>query len=274
MMPAPASGGSREVDPNEVIATGRLDRRPLFVLLDIDGTLAPIAPHPSQARVPADTRNAIAALASQPGLAVGLVSGRAVYDAHRLVGVDGVWTIGNHGAEVMSPAGNVVVNEAVARYAAVMADAARALELELAGFAGVVLENKRWTLSVHYREAEEAVVPELRDLVARVADVRGLRVTEGKKVLEVRPPVRVDKGSAIAGVVRDLAGDADPASLLFAGDDTTDEDAFRLLRTRFPNAVTIHVGSNAQTAAEFRFGDLRQVRVLLEQLARAMTLHQ
>jgi trehalose-phosphatase len=238
------------------------------LLLDVDGTIAPIVPLPALARVPDETRRAIGSLVAQPGVVVVLVSGRAAHDARRVVGVDGVWTVGNHGAEVINPNGEAFVHEEVARYANAIADAARVLEPMLAALRGVVLENKKWTLSVHYRGADEAVLSQLREVVEHVAADRNLHVTTGKKVFEIRPPVRVDKGSAIASLVRDLGAAADGASILFAGDDATDEDAFRLLRGQFPAAVTIHVGTNVDTAAEFRFGELAQVRVLLEHLAR------
>ncbi|MFL5488272.1 MAG: trehalose-phosphatase, partial [Gemmatimonadaceae bacterium] len=132
----------------------------------------------------------------------------------------------------------------------------------------VFLENKTWTLSVHYRAADGSVLPRLRGVVKGVAAQHGLSVTEGKKILEIRPPVSVDKGTAIARIAVDLGAQSDNASLLFAGDDVTDEDAFRFLRREYPQAVTIHIGRRETTAAEFRFGHLDQLRALLERIAR------
>ena len=268
MTPAPAMGGSRHIDLDRVIPAARLLGRPLLLLLDVDGTLAPIAPHPSLARVPDDTRWLIESLVTRPGIYVVLVSGRAAHDARRLVGVERVWTIGNHGAEVIDPTGETTVDPAVLQYAEAMARTAQTLEPLVSSIAGVFLENKIWTLSVHYRAADEGVLPRLRGIVEGVAGQNGLRVTEGKKILEIRPPVRVDKGTAIARIVRDLGAESDDASLLFAGDDDTDEDAFRFLRAEYPHAVTIHVGDNAKTSAEFTFGTLDQLRLLLERVAR------
>lgn len=250
-----------------MIPMQRLAGRPLLVMLDVDGTLAPIAPHPALAVVPADTRRVIASLVARPGVSVALVSGRAAHDARRMVGVERVWTIGNHGAELMHPSGELTIDPEVVPFARSMARAAQALESLLAPLEGVVVENKRVTLSVHYRTAHEGIVPRLRAAVEAVAAEHGLRVTEGKKVLEVRPPVRVDKGTAILHLARDLGALDAGASLLFAGDDTTDEDAFRLLRTRVPNAVTVHVGSGGETAAEFTLATPDDVRALLERVA-------
>ena len=105
MKRAPVTGASTENDPDLLIPAARLAGRPLLLLLDVDGTLAPIAPHPTLAHVPDNTRRLIAALAATPGVTVVLVSGRAAPDAKRLVGVERVWTVGNHGAEIIAPNG-------------------------------------------------------------------------------------------------------------------------------------------------------------------------
>jgi trehalose 6-phosphate phosphatase len=268
MTPAPSPGGSRDIELDLPFPPERIAGRPLLVMLDVDGTLAPIVAHPSLARVPDDTRRAIVSLATRPGVFVVLVSGRAARDARSVVGVERVWTVGNHGAELMDPDGQISVDSAVSRYADAVSQTARTLEPLLTQMEGVWLENKVWTLSVHYRSADEAVVPYLRAVVDRVTAQHGLCVKDGKKILEIRPPVKVDKGTAIAIVARSLGASGDQASLLFAGDDQTDEDAFRYLREEYPHAVTIHIGSDPNTAAEFTFGELEQLRRVLQWIAR------
>ena len=261
------AAGSQEVDPDNPIPAARLAGRPLLLMLDVDGTLAPIAQRPSLARVPDGTRRVIASLATQPGVSVALVSGRAARDAQDVVGVANVWTIGNHGAEVMDPSGHTTVDPAVARYADSMKRVVGALEPALASLDGAVLENKQWTVTVHYRLVDEAIVPRLRAIVGDVAVRNDLLVREGKKTLEIRPPVDVDKGTAIRQLAEQLGGFNADASLLFAGDDATDEDAFRLLRAELPHAVTIHVGDHANTAAEFSLPTAEQLHALLEHIA-------
>jgi trehalose 6-phosphate phosphatase len=264
-------GGSRLSDVQQLIPTARLEGRPLLILLDVDGTLAPIAANPSLARVPDVTRQIIASLVAARDVFVVLVSGRAAADARRLVGVDRVWTVGNHGAEVMDPDGGTIIDAAVARYAETVAEMARTLEPLVGRITGAILENKVWTLSVHYRGVDDADVPRLREFVERTAVEFALRVTEGKKVLEVRPPVNVDKGTGIARVARELGAVDDRAAILFAGDDVTDEDAFRYLRAHYPRAVTIYVGDQQTTAAEFRFTTLDQVRDVLGRISREVS---
>jgi len=269
MMRAPVADGSPESELDTLISA-RLTGRPLVLSFDVDGTLAPIVAHPALARVPDATRRIIASLVTRPGVIVILVSGRAGSDAKRVVGVERVWTVGNHGAEVIDPTGDTTVDAAVSRYAETMARTAQTLEPLITPIRGALLENKTWTLSVHYRAADEGVVPRLRGIVEAVAAEQGLIVTEGKKVIEIRPPVGVNKGTAISRLVGDLGGFSDGASILFAGDDITDEDAFRFLREHHPAAVTICIGDRLDTAAEFTFRDTERLRVLLECVAHAV----
>jgi trehalose 6-phosphate phosphatase len=178
------------------------------ILLDVDGTLAPIAPRPADARVPEETRAEVLRLAGTYAL-VACISGRTGAEARRLVGVDGVRYVGSHGLE---------------------------LEPEAAGWrdrirsfaAGVdwPVEDKGLTVSFHYRQAEdeEAALAQLEEVAER-ARREGLVPRFGRKVLEIRPPVRADKGTA----VRRLLADADLQRALYAGDDTTDLDGFRAL---------------------------------------------
>jgi trehalose-phosphatase len=86
-------------------------------------------------------------------------------------------------------------------------------------------------------------------------------------VFEVRPPISIDKGSAIIQLARRLGALGAGASLLFAGDDATDEDAFRVLRSDYPDAVTIHVGESLDSAAEFRVDGPNEIRELLLSIA-------
>lgn len=263
-------GSSRDPGVHRPVPDERLSGNPLVVMLDVDGTLAPIAAHPSLAIVPVDTRRAVAALAAREGVRVALVSGRAAHDARRLVAVENVWTIGNHGAELLSPDGDLIVDPEVAAFGPAVAQAAATLAPLLKPLHSVVLENKGWTLSVHYRMADELVLPRLRAAVDGVTARFGLRLTAGKMVFEVRPPVRVDKGTAVYRLARDLGALGDDAALVFVGDDATDEDAFRLLRARVPRALTVRVGDveEARTsAAEYTVGGPDEVRALLLRMA-------
>ena len=176
------------------------------ILLDVDGTLAPIVHRPEDARVPERTRDALVRLAARYRL-VACLSGRPGADAARVVGVDGVRYVGEHGLE-LEPDAEVWAERLVAF--------ARSTSWPHE-------EGKRLSLSFHYREAEdEGAARAQLDVVAGRALDEGLRPRWGRKVLEVRPPVDADKGTA----VRRLLAEAGVQRALYAGDDATDVDAF------------------------------------------------
>jgi trehalose-phosphatase len=246
----------------------RLSGRPLLLLLDIDGTLSPIAPRPEYAIVPGITQKLLIDLIAAPDVHVAVVTGRAAEDGRRLVCVDGAWVIGNHGIEVAPPGRTASARDDVAEFESKIAEAAdraRALAAHPSRN-GVLVENKRWTVSVHYRLAHPRIVPDLVQEMTATAEGLGLRVTNGKEVLEVRPPIQVDKGTAAVELAETLGALHDGASILAAGDDRTDEDMFRALRARQRNVVTVRVGLDSalpDTAAEFSVADTDEMRTLL-----------
>lgn len=215
------------------------------LLLDVDGTLAPIAPTPDEASVPDETRRLLERLAAHFGL-VACVSGRRALDARRLVGLDSIAYTGNHGIEYLPPgAEQAEVDERVAE------DAER-VRLFVDGqygdglrAAGVRLEDKQSIWAFHWRGArDEFGARALLEQVAANAREQGLLVHWGRKVLEIRPGLEVNKGVAVDTVLRH----ADAALALYAGDDATDIDAFAELRSlkeqgQIEAAVCIGVGS-------------------------------
>lgn len=257
------AAGARDVPLN------RLAGSPLLLLLDVDGTLAPIAERFDDAVVPAETRRIVAELARRTGVHVALVSGRAAAVARRMVAVDAVWVVGNHGCETLAPDGALTIDPAVAPYEPAIAAAADDLEQLTRSMDGVLVENKRWTVSVHYRIADPAIVPSLTAIVAEVARARGLRVLGGRMLFELRSPVAVDKGTAVLALAERLGALEPGASVFFAGDDLTDEDAFRALRHGVPHAVTVRVapGDPSETSAEFTVRGTDEMRALLERIA-------
>lgn len=179
------------------------------VLLDIDGTLAPIVERPEDAAVPTETSAEVERLAGSYGL-VACISGRPSADARRLVGVDGIEYVGVHGLE----------SDPEARRFAPQLEAFA----ERIAWPWTVESKAGVTLSFHYREADDEQDALRRaDDVAEAAESAGLEPHRGRKVLEVRPPVHVDKGTA----VRRLLDGRPLTRALYAGDDTTDLDAFR-----------------------------------------------
>jgi trehalose 6-phosphate phosphatase len=197
------------------------------VLCDVDGVLAPIVRRAEDARVSGQVSSLLGRVARSFGL-VACVSGRSATDARRLVGVGGIAYAGSHGAELLEPgAKRPRIDEDFKRW-----------EGDVRGFAAeqdtpelrrlrVRIEDKGPIAAFHWRGVpdEEAARGRLEDLAVD-AEQAGLAVHWGRKVLEVRPPVKFDKGRA----VRSLVEGASARTAMFAGDDTTDLDAFDALR--------------------------------------------
>lgn len=248
----------------------RLAGSPLVVLLDVDGTLAPLVQMYDEAIVPAATRHAVAALVARPDIRVALVTGRSAAVARQMVGVTDLWIAGNHGFEIQGPSGENFADPSVLSHRGEIATAIERLEPRVRDMPGVFVENKTLTLSVHWRLADPAILPRLREELDEVAQPLGLRITEGKCIFEVRPPAQIDKGTAVLALAERLTSGSDEASFMFAGDDVTDEDAIRALRAHHPNAVTIRIlgdETDVETAAEFSLRDTDTMRGFLEELA-------
>lgn len=238
---------------------------PLLLLLDVDGTLAPLASRPDLAVVPDSTRRVVRALSETVNVHVAIISGRAANDARRLVGVEGAWIIGNHGMEVAPPGGAPVVPDDVAAYADRIAAALASCRALADDTPGVIVEDKRWTLSVHYRLADRRTIPTIASRIDAIARDLGLRVMPGKELLEVRPPLDVDKGTAALELAESLDALSSAGSIFCVGDDRTDEDAFHALQRVSPTAVTVSVGPDSlNTVAEFSVPDPDATRALLE----------
>jgi trehalose 6-phosphate phosphatase len=197
------------------------------LLFDVDGTLAPIVVDPEKAAVPETTRKLLEALERKYAL-VACISGRQALEARRIVGIDSIAYIGNHGLELLAPgAAEPVTDPALEPLAEAVGTFTRgAYDAELEAL-GIRLEDKDAIWSLHWRGApDEGAVREALLPVAAEAERRGLVPHWGRKILEIRPPVAADKGTAVASA---LGGHA-VARALYAGDDTTDLDAFRKLR--------------------------------------------
>jgi trehalose 6-phosphate phosphatase len=192
------------------------------ILTDIDGTLAPIVPTPDMSEVPAEIKEQLRRL-SEKYLLVAGVSGRKTEDALDLVGLADVVYFGNHGFEILREGEVEVVAEALP-YLEKVEELERRAHEEL-GPLGAFVEDKGITASVHYRNAPPEVGERSVEFVKREGERLGLRITVGRGVVEARPPIRADKGTA----VRTLVEEYEPERAMFIGDDTTDLDAFREL---------------------------------------------
>jgi trehalose 6-phosphate phosphatase len=241
------SNGSLE----EFLQPLRDDPERSAVLLDVDGVLAPIVQHPDDAHMPETTRRPLIEVAKRYGV-VACVSGRRASDARRIVALGSIAYLGSHGSEVLRP-GTItpeVDRELQAWTRRVQNFTQDAFSEELRKLR-VRLEDKEAIAALHWRgvpdeEGAQAAV----ERVAEAAEKAGFITHWGRKVLEIRPPVRIDKGAGLVGLLRDT----DLAAAFYVGDDMTDLDAFRGLDElvesgRLQRAVKIGVRSDEGPSA-------------------------
>ena len=208
----------------ELLEPLRRDPERAAVLLDVDGVLAPIVAQPDDAHMPETTRRPLIEVARKYGT-VACVSGRRASDARRIVSLGSIAYLGSHGSEVLMPGAIApqLDRELQAWTRRVQSFAHDAFGEELRRLR-VRLEDKEAIAALHWRGVpdEEEAQAAIED-VAAAAERAGFTSHWGRKVLEIRPPVRIDKGAGIINLLRDR----DLAAALYVGDDTTDLDAFR-----------------------------------------------
>ena len=216
------------------------------VLTDVDGTIAPIETDSTAASVPDGTRRLLRTLAERYAL-VGCLSGRRALDARRVVGLDELAYSGNHGFELLLPGESEVRPDPSLdgheQDAPRFIDGLDRSELDRVG---IRIEDKGAIIALHWRGApNEAAAESLVHEIASEAEWEGLVPHQGRKVLEIRPNVPINKGIAVAALIP--ARPIDHA--LYGGDDRTDIDAFMALKTlrddgELETAVCIAVASD------------------------------
>src|SRR5919198_6422348 len=241
-----------------LLAPLRRDPAHSAVLTDVDGTIAPIENDPTAASVPEGTRRLLRLLAERYAL-VGCLSGRRALDARRVVGLDELAYSGNHGFELLLPGDNEVRpdpsldghEEDAPRFIAGLDRS----ELERVG---IRTEDKGAIVALHWRgAANETAAESLAQEIASEAEWEGLVPHRGRKVLEIRPNVAINKGIAVAALIPARPVDA----ALYSGDDRTDLDAFTALRTlkddgRLEATACIGVASDESPPEVSREADL------------------
>jgi trehalose 6-phosphate phosphatase len=201
-----------------------LSQRPFGLATDIDGTLSPIVDTPDAAAVTPLCRRHLQEMTSRAEV-VAVISGRAPEVARRLVGLEELVYIGNHGLSCWREGREETLAEAVP-YETMLKEAKRQLAARL-DLPGLVLEDKGPILALHYRlcaDPEAARVAILNALAPWTT--QGLRIRQGRLVFELGPPLDIHKGTALARLMETYR----LSSVLYLGDDLTDVEAFKVLR--------------------------------------------
>lgn len=236
----------------------------IFFFLDYDGTLTPIVSHPEKAILSKETRALLLALKKNSKFFLAIVSGRSLKDIRKLVGLKGVYYVGNHGLEVFAPKRRIkkLVPEKVVPELGRIRDR---LNNQLKDVDGVLIEDKGWILAIHYRNVDPRQVPPI--FMALKQEIKDSMVPlclgHGKMVFEIRPQSTVNKGTAVLGLLDQV--NQDGLLPIYIGDDQTDEDAFKTLKKL---GMTIFVGLPGHSSAQYYLNDPYEVYQFLKILQR------
>jgi trehalose 6-phosphate phosphatase len=232
----------------------------MLCVFDFDGTLSPIVPQPDSAALPPEVRERLMTLMTLAPVAI--LTGRSLSDIGKRLGFEPHYVIGNHGLEGMP--GWEGRSKSYATACAAWRSALQRAFCDKQRFdPGIRLEDKGYSLSVHYRMARNQAQAEqrLRALFETLSPPP--RVVDGKCVFSLMPAGAAHKG----GALEQLMQQADAATAIYVGDDVTDEDVFRLRR---PDVLTVRIEPHPDTAAEFYLPAMPDIVQLLDELVRRL----
>ncbi|EDV99222.1 probable trehalose-phosphate phosphatase C [Drosophila grimshawi] len=241
----------------------------LAILLDYDGTLAPIADNPNKTKIPSELEAILHKLAKHPQIFLSVISGRALKDVQAQVNIDGVTYAGNHGLEIEHPDGSRHDYELPAdikkNYMAMVEELKQRLEKN-----GAWVEDKRVSLTYHYRDTPVALKDEQKKLAIEICQRHGFHANQAHEAIEAKPPVNWNKGEAALHILNKKFGDdwSKEVLVVFAGDDTTDEDAMRVLKG-LGRSFRIADDAQVETFADFRLPKQDLMTDLLRWIASA-----
>ena len=245
-----------------------IENQYLIICLDYDGTLTPICDKPWQAKLSSPTKVLLSELASFNDVKMAIVSGRSLADIKKFVGVPGLIYVGNHGLEIEGPQIMHVHPDAAVKeelFREISDKLKKSLRIK-----GVIVENKKLSVAVHYRLIAKDHVSQAKNTFLRVAqpflDQNELVIGEGKKVWEVRSALLWNKGTAVSWLTaRFFAHCGESILPIYIGDDYTDEDALERIKK---NGIGVKVMShlNEQTSANYFLLSPSEVLAFLKQV--------
>lgn len=233
----------------------------IFLFLDYDGTIVPIKKQPSLAVLPPKMSSLLTQLSLLSNIMVGVITGRSLNDIRNLVGIGDILYAANHGTQIYHKK-QTWIHPGAKRSQPLVKKMELAFVKALAPIEGVIIENKGLTLSVHYRNVKSGNVLRLKRILKQIIQPfqELVKLSTGKKVVEIRPNIQWNKGHAILKILKDYRA-TDKSIIVFIGDDQTDEDAFKLLPSK---AITIRVGKNKYSKAKYYLRNTSEVKRLLE----------
>jgi trehalose-phosphatase len=245
-----------------------LDNKEIILFLDYDGTLVPLAETPAKALITLNTKNLLKKLVGLSRCRLAIISGRSLMDVKKMVGIDGITYVGNHGLEIEG-LGIKFKSPVSLSYKAILGHIKNELRDKLSSFNGAFVEDKGLTLSIHYRLVGGKQLLQAKKLFHETTfpyvTKNKITITSGKKVFEIRPPVAWVKGRVILWLLnRWKLSLKDKKNVPFyIGDDITDEDAFEALADA---GITIFVGRPKKSYAQYYLKDTDEVKKFLSNI--------
>jgi len=235
----------------------------IYLFLDYDGTLAPIVRDPAKAFMPKRTGRVLSGLCRMPGIKIAVVSGRALGEVARFVGLREITYVGNHGFEIRSPAFRFD-KPVPGGYKKALERIKNEINKRFSGIEGVGIDDKKISLSIHYRCAAKKDVlrikSALRDMLNEPVLKGMVRKRNAKMAVEVVPPMDWNKGKAVLWLLaRERSRETTKRRKVvpvYIGDDATDEDAFRAIGRK---GITVLVGKNKKTASRYFLKNTNEV---------------
>jgi trehalose-phosphatase len=240
----------------------------IYLFLDYDGTLAPIADMPHKVVTPHKIKRLLSRLSKMRNRKIAIVSGRKLSDIEKRIRLKNIVYVGNHGFEIKGPKIKFE-NPVPLRYRKSLEDIKTKLKNQLDAIKGAIVEDKGFSLGVHYRLVDKKSIQAVKNIFYATTLIYELKniivVKTGKMALEIRPTAAWDKGKVVLWllgrrlfVMRNKKMKVIP---VYIGDDTTDEDAFKALKDK---GITIFVGKPKNTKARFYLKNTKEVAEFLE----------
>jgi alpha,alpha-trehalase len=249
---------------DEFLKTHALNKCSIF--LDYDGTLTPIVPRPEEALLSSHTRSLLRKLSQK--CTVAIISGRERQEIQSIIDIDSIYYAGNHGFDISGPHNCSYIHPSAKIIEPYLSRAELLVSESLSSIQGILIERKRFSIAVHYRQVNPDRVETIRNELNRICSaVNGLKVTSGKKVFELQPDLEWNKGTAVLWLIEKLlpiASLTPERTIMYIGDDLTDEDAFREIADI---GISVLVGSHdTVTAAKYRLDNVDQVVDFIDSL--------
>lgn len=228
----------------------------IFLFLDYDGTLTPIVKKPELAKLDSQIKKLLRKISGKCPTAI--ISGRPLNEIKKLVGIKNIIYSGNHGFEIEIKGGKIVQDVPLESKKEI-----RRIKNKLIGeikkIDGAFLEDKGLTLSIHWRLTSRKYLPKLFAIIrAVIRNNSRVRLTKGKKVSEIKPNINWDKGKAVQWI-RSLLSTSYSLLPIYIGDDTTDEDVFKVLK----NGITIRIGKSKKSKARYYLKKQSEIKKFL-----------